>query len=357
MAKKHWIYIKRGLSESPKHRAAMGECIWLYMHIIDRADWETGIAYDWKDREEAADMGMNFDTLRAQRQKLEKMDYIRCTQKQHSQDIRIMEWINPRDYSAGVVNPRNPVEEPAVDPAPPAPAPVPVPAVQGGAETLPSEGEAETLPSEFQGCSQDGSQDGIQARGQNPTPTLDSESESSSLGSGLSKKDLENANRLMDAILANAKKETYPNRDRIPESYLPYCDFYVEMVGKDPDGHFIQVPTQRVITDWIMTFEEWKQERLTREHIRAAWEHANRDGGFPVGRPGALTKTAVAMKTKLLSSPSAAPALNTAALEHTQKVIKEKTSGTFVPRPANLQKPALVNQSVKSLAERKGIRR
>jgi hypothetical protein len=176
-------------------------------------------------------------------------------------------------------------------------------------------------------------------------------------GSGLSKTDLEKANRLMDAILANAQKATYPNRERIPESFLPYCDFYVEMVGKDPDGHYIQVPTQRVITDWILTFEEWKQERLTREHIRAAWEHANRDGGFPVGRPGALTKTAVAMKTKMLASPSAAPALNTAALEHTQKVIQEKTSGTFVPRPANLQKPALVTQSVKSLAERKGIRR
>jgi hypothetical protein len=357
MAKKHWIYIKRGLSEDPKHRAAMGECIWLYMHIIDRADWETGIAWEWKDREEAADMGMDVRTLRYQRQKLEKLDYIRCTQKQHSQDVRIMEWINPRDYSAGVVNPRTPLEETAPDPVPPVPDPVPAPPLQGTNGTVPSEGTNGTVPSEFQGDNQGTNQGTNQGNSQISTPTLDSESESSSLGSGLSKTDLQNANRLMDAILANAKKETYPNRDRIPESYLPYCDFYVEMVGKDPDGHFIQVPTQRVITDWIMTFEEWKQERLTREHIRAAWEHANRDGGFPVGRPGALTKTAVAMKTKLLSSPSAAPALNTAALEHTQKVIKEKTSGTFVPRPANLQKPALVNQSVKSLAERKGIRR
>jgi len=106
MAKKHWIYIKRGLSEDPKHRAAMGECVWLYMHIIDRADWETGIAYDWKDKQESAEMGMPVDTLRWQRNKLEEADYIRCTQKQHGQDIRIMEWRNPRDYSSEIKNPR-----------------------------------------------------------------------------------------------------------------------------------------------------------------------------------------------------------------------------------------------------------
>jgi hypothetical protein len=107
MSKKHWIYIKRGLSEDPKHRAAMGECIWLYMHIIDRADWETGIAFGWKDKEEAADMSMPVDTLRRQRQKLQELDYIRTEQRQHSQDIYIMEWKNPRDYGSETRNPRN----------------------------------------------------------------------------------------------------------------------------------------------------------------------------------------------------------------------------------------------------------
>ena len=107
MSKKHWIYIKRGLSEDAKHRAQMGECIWLYMHIIDRADWEMGIAYDWRDGQEAADMGMSIDTLRSQRQKLEKFDYIRCLQKQRGQDVKIMEWKNPRDYGSETKNPRN----------------------------------------------------------------------------------------------------------------------------------------------------------------------------------------------------------------------------------------------------------
>jgi len=90
MAKKHWIYIKRGLSEDAKHRDAMGECVWLYMHIIDRADWETGVAFEWKDEEEATQMDMPVKTLRNQRRKLEDLDYIRCKQKQYSQNIYVM---------------------------------------------------------------------------------------------------------------------------------------------------------------------------------------------------------------------------------------------------------------------------
>lgn len=104
MAKKHWIYIKRGLSEDPKHRAAMGECIWLYMHIIDRADWETGIAREWKDEQEAAEMGMPVRTLREQRRKLDELDYITCQQRQYGQDIIIKRWIDPRNYSGKVLN-------------------------------------------------------------------------------------------------------------------------------------------------------------------------------------------------------------------------------------------------------------
>jgi hypothetical protein len=102
--KKHWIYIKRGLSEDPKHRAKMGECIWLFMHIVDRADFETGIAYDWKDGQEAADMCMPVPTLRMQRRKLAESGYITVNQKQHSLDIVIHEWVDPRSYSSPVIN-------------------------------------------------------------------------------------------------------------------------------------------------------------------------------------------------------------------------------------------------------------
>lgn len=153
MAKKNWIYVKRGLSEDPKHRAAMGECIWLFMHIIDRADWETGIAYDWKDKDEAADLSMPVDTLRRQRQKLEEMDYVRCAQKQHSQDIYIMEWKNPRDYGSETKNPR----------------------IQGSHERPPSKTEGPG-----QGSNQGLNQGGNQVQAQVRTPTYSSSSSSKS---------------------------------------------------------------------------------------------------------------------------------------------------------------------------------
>lgn len=154
MTKKHWIYIKRGLSEDAKHRAAMGECIWLYMHIIDRADWETGIAFDWKDKEEAVGMSMPVDTLRRQRQKLQELDYIRTEQKQHSQNIFIMEWKNPRSYDSETRNPRD----------------------EGSHEQPPLENEGLN-----QGSNQGSNQGLNQGQAQVKTPTYSSKSKSSSL--------------------------------------------------------------------------------------------------------------------------------------------------------------------------------
>lgn len=104
MAKKHWIYIKRGLSEDPKHRERIGQAIWCFMHIIDRADWETGIVYDWRDKDEAVDMGVNVRTLREWRRTLDENNYITCKQEQHGQQIVIHNWLNPRNYSGEVMN-------------------------------------------------------------------------------------------------------------------------------------------------------------------------------------------------------------------------------------------------------------
>ncbi len=36
-----------------------GEAISLSLHILDRAEWQTGIVYDWRDGDEAADTGLN----------------------------------------------------------------------------------------------------------------------------------------------------------------------------------------------------------------------------------------------------------------------------------------------------------
>jgi Mn-dependent DtxR family transcriptional regulator len=91
MSKKNWISVKRGLSEDPKHREAMGEAVWLYLHIIDAADWEKGIVYDWRDKDIAADMGINPRTIRDWRDRLTSKGYITCKQQQHCAQIM---WYN-----------------------------------------------------------------------------------------------------------------------------------------------------------------------------------------------------------------------------------------------------------------------
>lgn len=104
MTKKNWIMVKRGLSEDPKHRQAMGNRIWLFLHMIDRCDWETGIAHDWRDEDEASDMGIAWRTLQHQRQELEELGYITCIKRRAAQDIIIHNWINPRNYAGKTLN-------------------------------------------------------------------------------------------------------------------------------------------------------------------------------------------------------------------------------------------------------------
>jgi hypothetical protein len=218
MAKKHWIYIKRGLSEDPKHRAAMGECIWLFMHIIDRSDWETGIVHDWKDAQEAAEMGMPYETLRYQRKKLDDLEYIQCKQKQHSQDIYIMEWKNPRDYGSEVKNPR----------------------FEDGNGFPPSNSE---------GGNQGNNQDGNQVLSPVTVPTLDSESSSSS-----DKKnsfDLEQAD--LGWMLLNGDKVTQRQLDK-------------QKALKDFE-EMLEVQFRRFPLNWI-AFDETAKENF-RKFIKA----------------------------------------------------------------------------------------
>jgi hypothetical protein len=102
--KKQWISVKCGLSRDPKHRRKMGKAVWTFLHILDLADWETGTVFDWKDENAAEDMGIDIRVLREDRRKLEQGDYISCRQKQYGQDITIMNWTNPREYSGDVSN-------------------------------------------------------------------------------------------------------------------------------------------------------------------------------------------------------------------------------------------------------------
>ena len=106
MSKKNWIYIKRGMSEDPKHRERIGMAIWLFMHMIDAADWETGRVYDWRDKEVGIDMTASTATVREWRQRLTDLGYITCVQKQHSLEIIIHNWNNPKEYNTPKINVR-----------------------------------------------------------------------------------------------------------------------------------------------------------------------------------------------------------------------------------------------------------
>lgn len=146
----------------------------------------------------------------------------------------------------------------------------------------------------------------------------------------------------MEEIKAVGEKH-YQNRERIPEGYLKMCDLYVELCGKDQDGQWNQVPTQRVLSDWLLTFEEWKQERLTPKNIKDAFVEVN--AKFGVGRPGALTTSAMQFKTK--GGGASLPEINTAAIEATKQAVQEKFSGEFVPRPAYIERPKNIPPSTR----------
>lgn len=105
MAKtKLYIAVKCGLVEDSKHREAIGNRIWLYLHILNRCNWDTGKVTEWRDKEESADMDMNHRTLTAQRQELSELGYISCKQKGNHQEITVHNWTNPRSYGAETMN-------------------------------------------------------------------------------------------------------------------------------------------------------------------------------------------------------------------------------------------------------------
>ena len=74
------------------------------MYMLDKADWDTGTIFGWKDKDEAEDFGMPWRTLQQQRQQLESDDYITCEQKPYYQNIIIHNWTNPREYSGEQYN-------------------------------------------------------------------------------------------------------------------------------------------------------------------------------------------------------------------------------------------------------------
>lgn len=109
MTDRTWIKLHNGLTNDPKHRKEMGVRIWLFAWLVDHADWETGIVWEFTDKECAKEMSssevtVSVRTIEDQRQELDKSGYIICHPGDQCQHIRIMRWRNPRMTNPPQIN-------------------------------------------------------------------------------------------------------------------------------------------------------------------------------------------------------------------------------------------------------------
>lgn len=103
MTKKTWIKVKCGILE-PKHIVALGQAWYLYLYMLDIANWETGTIPEWKDEYAAQDLGKQTSMIREHRKHLANEGYISFQKKQYCQLITIHNWTNPRRYDGVVQN-------------------------------------------------------------------------------------------------------------------------------------------------------------------------------------------------------------------------------------------------------------
>jgi hypothetical protein len=95
MKKKWFIHVKIGLLE-PKHVKNMKDAIWLFLHLIDDADWATG-QVAWTIADAATVLGLSQPTIRKYKARLESAGYIDTSPVQHSHlESNILAWRNPR---------------------------------------------------------------------------------------------------------------------------------------------------------------------------------------------------------------------------------------------------------------------
>jgi len=240
--KKQWISVPCGLSRDPKHRQAMGESVWLFLHMLDRADWESGKVMEWKDEAEADEMGMPVRTLREHRRKLEELDYISCAQKQYGQEITIHNWTSPREYSGNVTNKK-----------------------QGSSEASPSEEQGYT-----QGYTQGNRKD--------VTPTSDS-----------------NIKDPMDTFLSfeemkqGKELQSWKGRETFQPNDYPLVDWYHKVTGQD-------CPKSKQ-KDWHKAVQLWYTNNLTVKDLQAAYDMDIKWRGVFTS-PNQLTDKAIALKAQ-----------------------------------------------------------
>ena len=101
MSPRTYIKVKPGLL-SPEHLQAIGQALWLFLYILDQADWEQGILAGYTDADAAQDFGVSKLTIRRWRIRLVEHNYIDCRQGLHSQTLFVHKWTDPRQqWGAG----------------------------------------------------------------------------------------------------------------------------------------------------------------------------------------------------------------------------------------------------------------
>jgi hypothetical protein len=296
MAKKHWISVKRGLSEDPKHREQMGMAIWGFLHMIDRADWETGIVYDWRDKDEAEDMGLNERTLRDWRQRLAEKGYISCKQNRRGLDITIYNWINPKEYSGGIINRKGDTQ-----------------------------GDMVVSPTKIKGDTEVDTQGDTEVREENVTPTIDSKIRS------------QRSTKNSPAPVFDFKNMTVGEARKVPTLKL-----YIDATEQFPSSVLWET-VHNTITEKALTFEQlrsaavaWIGKGYRPENVTGILEWAV--NGIPVNGNGSK------------SPQDQKPAINENAIERTRAMADDKWN--FRPAP-----PPAVRPAIKQLAVQKSVRK
>lgn len=289
--KKQWISVKCGLSRDPKHRRQMGKSVWTFLHMLDLADWDTGIVYDWKDENAAEDMGIDIRVLREDRRKLDDEGYITCQQKQYSQDIYIHNWTNPREYSGEVRN----VKE------------------QGGKKSP---------PSDFQGDGQGYAQGSV--KDVTPTSYSKNKEQSAANAAYLSATEREEADKKFLAILeferlAREKLNSgvWRGRELIPPHLLTYADWWHSITNLD-------IKTKKPDGEWLKAFSKWYENQVTLSTLDEAYK-VEVEWKKIIAKPSELTAKAIAIQA--LPKPFTEPTRP----EH--KPYTPEDDSQFVPRP------------------------
>jgi len=88
-----WVHLWGGLVRDPtgKHHSAIKQAVWLYLYLLQGANWKTGLLYR-RIATIAAETGLNTRTIERWLRVLRKRGYIRTVSNGRTLNISITKW-------------------------------------------------------------------------------------------------------------------------------------------------------------------------------------------------------------------------------------------------------------------------